>query len=330
MKRTVRYIIPVLTLLMLWAPAFADGSGDGGKDIDIKSMLFGHIGDSYGWHVTKIGDKEITIPLPVIVKSSTGWHCFLSSRLEEGPVDGLYVAEGGKYDGKIVEKDAAGNEVRPLDISITKNVAGLMINSIIVVLLILGCSRWYRKHDVLKEAPLHTCRAQREIRPVPAYGLLLHSGEQPHGHSPGIPGRSKHHRKHSGNIDIGTAHLSNSQHIREQALLERYILARCAVVAESSCTADTAHRAPGDIHKAVCTDDKAVRQYHGRTRSHLELCIHNLPDGQDGTRCKRDNELCGRPFRDIHGFPRTPRGVHPGLCVHHAFSGIHRPCTRQD
>ncbi|MBO8449360.1 MAG: F0F1 ATP synthase subunit A [Bacteroidetes bacterium] len=153
MKRTVRYIIPVLTLLMLWAPAFAAGSGDGGKDIDIKSMLFGHIGDSYGWHVTKIGDKEITIPLPVIVKSSTGWHCFLSSRLEEGPVDGLYVAEGGKHDGKIVEKDAAGNEVRPIDISITKNVAGLMINSIIVVLLILGCSRWYRKHDVLKEAP---------------------------------------------------------------------------------------------------------------------------------------------------------------------------------
>ena len=122
-------------------------------DIDIKAMLFGHIGDSYQWHITKIGDKDIIIPLPVIVHSSTGWHVFLSSRLEEGPYKGLYCAEGGKYDGKIVEKDASGNEIRPLDISITKNVAGLMINGIIVVLLVLACSRWYRKHDVLKEAP---------------------------------------------------------------------------------------------------------------------------------------------------------------------------------
>ena len=122
-------------------------------DIDIKAMLFGHIGDSYEWHITKIGNKDIIIPLPVIVHSSTGWHVFLSSRLEEGPYKGLYCAEGGKYDGKIVEKDASGNEIRPLDISITKNVAGLMINGIIVVLLVLACSRWYRKHDVLKEAP---------------------------------------------------------------------------------------------------------------------------------------------------------------------------------
>ena len=122
-------------------------------DVDIKSMLFGHIGDSYQWHITKIGQTDIVIPLPVIVHSSTGWHCFMSSKLEEGPYKGLYCAEGGKYDGKIVEKDASGNEIRPLDISITKNVAGLMINSLIVVLLILGCSRWYRKHDVLKEAP---------------------------------------------------------------------------------------------------------------------------------------------------------------------------------
>ena len=121
--------------------------------IDIKAMLFGHIGDSYQWHITKIGDKDIIIPLPVIVHSSTGWHVFLSSRLEEGPYKGLYCAEGGKYDGKIVEKDASGNEIRPLDISITKNVAGLMINGIIVVLLVLACSRRYRKHDVLKEAP---------------------------------------------------------------------------------------------------------------------------------------------------------------------------------
>ncbi|MBO8478518.1 MAG: F0F1 ATP synthase subunit A [Bacteroidetes bacterium] len=147
-----RQIIIILSLLVFPATAFAAGQGEE-EPLDVKTMLFEHIGDSYQWHITRIGDKDISVPLPVIVKSSTGWHCFLSSRLEEGPYEGLYLAEGGKYDGKIVEKDASGNEVRPFDISVTKNVLGLMINSLILVILVLGCSRWYRKHDALKEAP---------------------------------------------------------------------------------------------------------------------------------------------------------------------------------
>lgn len=153
MNKICKYILLAFLILMPDVSAHAADTGAAAPDVDIKSMLFGHIGDSYSWHITKIGEKDIVIPLPVIVHSSTGWHCFLSSRLEDGQYEGLYCAEGGEFDGKIVEKDAAGNEVRPFDISITKNVAGLMINSLILVLLILGCSRWYRRHDVLKEAP---------------------------------------------------------------------------------------------------------------------------------------------------------------------------------
>ena len=169
MNRIIRHILSVIGAFAITAAAYAAGPEPGtapeaeaaapaepveeAPQIDIKTMLFGHIGDSYQWHITKIGDKDIVIPLPVIVHSSTGWHCFMSSKLEEGPYEGLYCAVGGKYDGKIVEKDAEGNEVRPFDISVTKNVAGLMINSAIVLLLILGCARWYRKHDVLEEAP---------------------------------------------------------------------------------------------------------------------------------------------------------------------------------
>ena len=153
MNRVTRYFIAVFSVLALAWPVYAGDASAEAPQVDIKSMLFGHIGDSYEWHITTVGDKDIVIPLPVIVHSSTGWHCFLSSRLEDGPYEGLYCASGGRYDGKIVERDADGNEVRPFDISITKNVAGLMINGLIVVLLILGCSRWYRKHDVLNEAP---------------------------------------------------------------------------------------------------------------------------------------------------------------------------------
>ena len=159
MIKRLKYILLVFPLLLLPFRSVAGEAAGSvsaeavqGSQVDIKSMLFGHIGDSYQWHITRIGDKELTIPLPVIVCSKdSGWHCFLSSRLEDGPYEGFYIAEGGKYDGKIVEKDAAGAEVRPFDISITKNVLGLMINSAILVVLILCCSRWYRRHDALKD-----------------------------------------------------------------------------------------------------------------------------------------------------------------------------------
>ena len=75
--------------------------------VDVKEIVFGHIGDSYEWHITTWGKTHITIPLPIIVYSnSTGWHVFLSSRLEEngGTYEGLSIApEGSKYEGKLVE-----------------------------------------------------------------------------------------------------------------------------------------------------------------------------------------------------------------------------------
>lgn len=124
------------------------------EDFDIQSLLFGHIQDSYEWHITDIGDKSIRISLPVIVRSSTGWHCFMSSKLEDGAeYEGLFISASDRNEGKIVELDDSGQEVRPLDISITKNVLALMINSAILVILILACARWYRGHDALGEAP---------------------------------------------------------------------------------------------------------------------------------------------------------------------------------
>ena len=64
------------------------------QQVDVNEIVFGHIGDSYEWHITDIGDTPIAIPLPVIVKSSTGWHVFLSSRFEEGngEYEGLYIS----------------------------------------------------------------------------------------------------------------------------------------------------------------------------------------------------------------------------------------------
>ena len=113
-----------MTLLLLLAvPTLTLKAETGGEEaeLDVNELIFGHIGDAYEWHIATFGDVHLTIPLPVIVKSSTGWHVFSSSNLEGGKeYEGLYIAEGGANDGKIVERNAAGEEVRPLDISITK------------------------------------------------------------------------------------------------------------------------------------------------------------------------------------------------------------------
>ncbi len=168
--KKLRYIITMLSLLIAGTLPMQAQTADSAAvetqttgtaekaagtegEVDVNELVFGHIGDAYEWHIVTFGDTSIRIPLPVIVKSSTGWHCFSSSRLEEGSYEGLYIAKGGAYDGKIVERNAAGEEVRPFDISITKNVLGLLINSTVLVVILLSCARWYKKHPVEEGAP---------------------------------------------------------------------------------------------------------------------------------------------------------------------------------
>ena len=125
--------------------------------VNVKEIVFGHIGDSYEWHITTWGKTHITIPLPIIVYSSaTGWHTFLSSRLAEngGMYEGLSVApEGSKYEGKLVEYNAAGEQVRPWDISITKVTFALLFNSVLLLVIVLSVAHWYRKRPQGALAP---------------------------------------------------------------------------------------------------------------------------------------------------------------------------------
>lgn len=125
--------------------------------VDVKGIVFGHIGDAYEWHITTWGNVHITIPLPVIVYSeTTGWHFFSSTRLEEnnGSYEGLSIApEGSRYEGKLVEHDASGKEVRPWDFSITKVALALILNSLLLMVIILSVAHWYRKHPVESASP---------------------------------------------------------------------------------------------------------------------------------------------------------------------------------
>ena len=149
----------ILVIALLLCPVVTGRAGDGveheqSSEIDVGEILFGHIGDSYGWHITDWKGKHVTIPLPCIVHSSTGWHFFMSSKIEHGHEhEGLFIAEEGRYEDKIVERGADGELVRPFDISITKNVASLMFAAVLLISLVLVTTRWYRRHDASEEAP---------------------------------------------------------------------------------------------------------------------------------------------------------------------------------
>lgn len=161
MRRLKGFILVVfMTIAMMAAapaaamPASSHEATEESGELDMHEYLFGHIGDSYGWHVTTINGHHVTIPLPVIVHGNSGWHIFSSSKLAHGEsYKGFRVAEDGeKYAGKVVEQ--VGSEiVKPFDISITKNVFGLMVNSLVLVILVLLGARWYKKHDAREEAP---------------------------------------------------------------------------------------------------------------------------------------------------------------------------------
>ncbi len=112
---------------------------------DVKETIFGHLEDQYGWELPFTAGKRI--PLPVIVWSRTsGWHLFSSARVTGGQeYHGFRIATSGDYKNKIVES-VGDEEVRPVDLSVTKNVAALIIAALVAAALVFNVKGWYRKN----------------------------------------------------------------------------------------------------------------------------------------------------------------------------------------
>lgn len=141
-----------LFLLMLFAllpfAASAQDKSEGAK-LDIPEIVLEHLSDSYEWHIATFGDKSLSIPLPIIVRSSeTGQWTFCTA--ESLPKKFFFDEE---HHGKIYERMADGSTTRPLDLSFTKTVAQIWIVVIILIVVFLSCARWYKKRDEQSDAP---------------------------------------------------------------------------------------------------------------------------------------------------------------------------------
>ncbi len=134
-------------MLFLLLAGIAKGTS---QEVNVGEIVFSHIKDSYEWHITKWNNTDIAVPLPVIVRSAErGWFVFMSSKISHGhSYNGFRVATNGENQGKLVEINAAGSEVRPLDLSLTKNASALLFSSSLLLFLILRVARFYKRNPL--------------------------------------------------------------------------------------------------------------------------------------------------------------------------------------
>jgi len=118
------------------------------EEFNPGEFVIEHVSDAYDWHITSFGETHISIPLPIIVYSKhpelhegQAFHVFMSSKFNHGhdSYKGFRISESEEFKGKVVELDAHGAELgKPIDLSLTKAVAGALVSVIILLWLVFS------------------------------------------------------------------------------------------------------------------------------------------------------------------------------------------------
>lgn len=144
---------------VIYLPTCASENAEGG--FNPSDMINHHISDAHDWHFFDLKDQNgelhpVSMPLPVILWDD-GLHVFMSSKFHHG--QDVVESNGNFYFNAhehIYKTDAAGTleydtdgnvtNAYPLDLSITKNVAMLLISSTVLLLVFFAVARGYKKN----------------------------------------------------------------------------------------------------------------------------------------------------------------------------------------
>ena len=148
MNKLYRFL---LTALLLVLPAM--GHAEEKENFDSGSIIIGHVTDAHSWHMfdyVKDGQEHaVAIPLPIILVNDGKLDVFMSSRFHHGHADykGYRLVGGGVEKEEIVCVDAEGNltGAKPLDLSITKTSAAIMIAVVLLLVIVFVARAGYRK-----------------------------------------------------------------------------------------------------------------------------------------------------------------------------------------
>lgn len=124
-------------------PEFNEHQATDQKEFNASEVIVHHVLDDHIWHLWE--GHYGTIFLPVIAKANDGWKVFSSHRFFDEHHNPSQVYEGLKLEhGHIIDAQT-GKGV--LDLSITKNVAMLFINAILLLLVFTAVARGYKKNQ---------------------------------------------------------------------------------------------------------------------------------------------------------------------------------------
>ena len=161
MRKILLNIFMILFLLSIQQNSFAYNDTIKLKDSVLHEgkfnpgeFIFDHIKDSYEWHLFSYKGHHYAIPLPVILYSKQkGLICFSSKKIGHAQTyKGFRIASKGRYDGKIIEVNKQGQFIaRPLDISLTKDVAAIIFSGLLMIFLFVSVARTYLRNP--NEAP---------------------------------------------------------------------------------------------------------------------------------------------------------------------------------
>lgn len=125
------------------------------KSFEAGKFVMEHVSDAYEWHIASFGETQISIPLPIILYSTNkGLNIFMSSRFHHGheKYKDFRIEHEGVNEGKIVEINEKAEVVGlPIDLSITKTVAGIFVSVIILLAIFLSIAISARKR--VNQAP---------------------------------------------------------------------------------------------------------------------------------------------------------------------------------
>lgn len=127
---------------------------------DPGAVIIGHVTDAHSWHLFDFEGRNgkehaVAISLPIILINDGHLDIFMSKRFEHGHADykGYRLIGGGLEKEQIICVDEAGNpildsegnNVKPIDLSLTKTSAAIVIVVILLISIILYCARQYKK-----------------------------------------------------------------------------------------------------------------------------------------------------------------------------------------
>ncbi|MBT3612014.1 MAG: F0F1 ATP synthase subunit A [Flavobacteriales bacterium] len=144
MKKTVyKLIITSLLITISGVNVFAESQPEKKDGFNPTPQILHHIADSYEWHLW----GNVSIPLPVILYSEGSFDVFMSSSFHHGKSkvtkgDRVYKIEHHH----IVEE----NDKKIINLSITKNVASMILSTLILLFILGKTSRSYKRK---KNAP---------------------------------------------------------------------------------------------------------------------------------------------------------------------------------